>query len=133
MAALLAAREPAASEPQGTAAAAPGVQLFTYPLLVDEGRLSERADELKSALQDEPFVEIHPDTARAFGVAGAATLRVRTDAGEAQLPARITERIAPGAAFVPFNQPGFAANVLFSGSFETPATLEAVAAEEVPA
>ena len=30
--------------------------LFTYPLLVDEGRLSERADELKAALADPPFV-----------------------------------------------------------------------------
>ena len=29
-----------------------GLTLFTYPLLVDEGRLSERADELKAALAD---------------------------------------------------------------------------------
>ena len=42
--------------------------LFTYPLLVDEGRLSERADELKAALEDEAFVEIHPDDAAARGV-----------------------------------------------------------------
>ena len=34
--------------------------LFTYPLLVDEGRLSEGADELKAALEDEAFVELHP-------------------------------------------------------------------------
>jgi NADH-quinone oxidoreductase subunit G len=40
-----------------------GVVLFTYPLLVDEGRLSERADELKAALEEPPFVEIAPATA----------------------------------------------------------------------
>ena len=37
-----------------------GLVLFTYPLLVDEGRLSEGADELKAALEDEAFVEVHP-------------------------------------------------------------------------
>jgi len=47
--------------------------------------------------------------------------------------------LAQGAAFVPFNQPGLAANTLLSGSFTTVATLEPVAveaeavAEEVPA
>ncbi len=39
------------------------LHLFTYPLLVDEGRLSERADELKAALEDEAFLEMHPSDA----------------------------------------------------------------------
>jgi len=39
----------------------------------------------------------------------------------------VTERIARGSAFVPFNQPGFAANTLLSGRFTTLATLEATA------
>ena len=42
--------------------------LFSYPLLVDEGRLSERAEELKAVLQDEAFVEVHPQDAAAFGL-----------------------------------------------------------------
>ena len=38
--------------------------LFTYPLLVDEGRLSG-ADALKEALGEPAFVEVHPDDAAA--------------------------------------------------------------------
>ena len=30
---------------------------------------------------------------------------------------RVTEHVAEGAVFVPFNQPGFAANTLLSGAF----------------
>ena len=96
-------------------AAAAGLQLFTYPLLIDDGRLSERADELEAALGSDPFVEIHPEDAAAAGIADGASAIVRTDAGEATLPARVTDHVAKGAVFVPFNQPGFAANTLLSG------------------
>jgi predicted molibdopterin-dependent oxidoreductase YjgC len=99
------------------------VFLFSYPLLIDDGRLSRRADELVEALGEEAFVEVHPQTAAAFGLETAEAAVVRTDAGEGTLPLRITEHIALGAAFVPFNQPGFAANTLLSGSFTTVATL----------
>jgi NADH-quinone oxidoreductase subunit G len=104
---------------------AEGLRLFTYPLLVDEGRLSERADELKAALGDDAFVEVHPEDAAPIGVVDGGRALVRTEAGEAQLPARVTSGIARGAVFVPFNQPGFAANTLLSGSFTTTCTLEA--------
>jgi NADH-quinone oxidoreductase subunit G len=111
-----------------TPAWAEGLRLFTYPLLIDEGRLSERADELKAALEDDPFVEVHPDDASPIGVADGAKVLVRTPAGEVELPARVTPDVARGAVFVPFNQPGFAANTLLSGSFTTTATLEPVTA-----
>jgi NADH-quinone oxidoreductase subunit G len=100
--------------------------LFTYPLLVDEGRLSEGATELKKALEDETFVELHPADAERRNVIDGAQATVRTEAGSARLPVRVTPHIAPGAAFVPFNQPGLAANTLLSGRFTTPATVEAV-------
>jgi NADH-quinone oxidoreductase subunit G len=103
------------------------VHLFTYPLLVDEGRLVERADELKLALEDDAFVEVHPDDAGAAGLADGGRAIVRTDRGEAELPVRVTAHIARGCVFVPFNNPGLRANTLLSGSFETVATLEAVA------
>ncbi|HEX6130388.1 MAG TPA: NADH-quinone oxidoreductase subunit G [Actinomycetota bacterium] len=106
--------------------------LFTYPLLVDEGRLVERADELKLALEDEAFVEVHPDDAAALGLADGGRAIVRTAAGEAELPVRISDGVARGAAFVPFNQPGCRANALLSGSFVTSATLEAVPAAAEP-
>ena len=145
---LLAPREvtlPAAPE-AATGLAQPaqpmdGLRLFTYPLLVDEGRLSERAEELKAALGHEPFLELHPDDAAELQAADGDEVVVRTAAGEARLPARVTEHVAKGAVFVPFNQPGFAANILLSGAFSTPATLSVAepaasaveGAQEVPA
>ena len=97
--------------------------LFSYPLLVDEGRLSERAAELKDALEEPAFVEVHPRDAGRIGLAEGARAVISTEAGEAVLPVRVTERVVGGAAFVPFNQPGLAANTLLSGAFTAVATL----------
>jgi NADH-quinone oxidoreductase subunit G len=98
--------------------------LFSYPLLVDEGRLSEGADLLKEALEEQPFIEVHPHDAERLGLVDGAAARVRTAAGQAELPVRITDSIARGAVFVPYNQPGFAANTILSGSLITPVALE---------
>jgi NADH-quinone oxidoreductase subunit G len=106
-----------------TPRAAGTLVLFTYPLLIDEGRLSEGAPELKEALEEPSFVELHPEDAERLGVSDGAKATVRTDAGAATLPARVTPHIARGVAFVPFNQPGLAANTLLSGRFTTTATL----------
>jgi predicted molibdopterin-dependent oxidoreductase YjgC len=108
------------------------VMLFTYPLLVDEGKLSAGADRLKEALQDQSFVEIHPEDAKRLDIADGQRVRLRTSAGEAALPARVTDGIAPGCVFVPWNQPGFAANAILSGGTIAPVTIEPVAAA-VPA
>jgi NADH-quinone oxidoreductase subunit G len=109
-----------------------GLLLFTYPLLVDEGALSVGADTLKEALEEQPFVEVHTSDADRLGIADAQPVRLRTAAGEATLAARVTDHIAPGCAFVPWNQPGFAANTLLSGGSFTAVTLEPATAE-VPA
>ncbi|MGZ8593638.1 MAG: NADH-quinone oxidoreductase subunit G [Actinomycetota bacterium] len=101
--------------------------LFTYPLLVDEGRLSADAAELKAALEDDAFAELHPEDADKRGVADGARVRVTTAAGAAELPARVTTDVAAGTVFVPFNQPGLAANALLRGGFVEPATVEPVA------
>jgi len=106
--------------------------LFTYPLLVDEGRLSEGATELKAALEEEPFLEIHPEDAGKRRLADGARARVRTEAGEAVLPVRVTEHVAKGAVFVPFNQPGLAANALLSGRFTAGASVEPADAAPEP-
>ncbi len=103
--------------------------MFTYPLLVDEGRLSQGADELKAALQDEAFAELHPEDAEKRGVVDGDRIRLRTDAGEAEVPVRVTPGVAVGTVFVPFNQPGLAANTLLSGGFVGPVTVEAIASE----
>ena len=102
--------------------------LFSYPLLVDEGRLTAGAEALKEALEEQPFVEVHPADAEQFGLADGAAARIRTAAGQAELPVRITEGIARGAVFVPYNQPGFAASTILSGGLITPASVEPVGA-----
>ncbi len=51
---------------------------------------------------------------------------MRTTAGQAELPVRVTDHVAEGAVFVPFNQPGFAANTILNGSFSIAAVVEPV-------
>jgi NADH-quinone oxidoreductase subunit G len=110
--------------------AGPGLALFTYPLLVDGGRQSADADELERALGNEPFLEVHPADAERLGLEAGGRARVKTEAGEAELPVRLSPGLARGTAFVPFNQPGFEANTLLSGRHTTDAIVEAVAAAE---
>jgi NADH-quinone oxidoreductase subunit G len=131
------ATPPAPSEPAvpavGSAeplASTDALRLFSYPLLVDEGRLSERADELKAALGDEPFVELHEADAAGLGLVDGGRAVVRTSAGEAELSVRTSAQIAPRSAFVPFNQPGFAANTLLTGSFSVEAMVEPAGVQE---
>ncbi|GIU97331.1 MAG: NADH-quinone oxidoreductase subunit G [Actinomycetota bacterium] len=116
--------DPRGGEEAPTAADPGSLLLFTYPLLVDEGRLSARADELKAALQDPAFVEVHPDDAARLGLAEGAAALVTTEAGRAEVPVRLNEHLAPGTAFVPFNNPGLVAGTLLAGSFWIPAGLE---------
>ena len=103
---------------------------FTYPLLVDEGRMVEGADELKAALEEEVFVEMHPEDAEKHALHDGDRVRVRTETSEAELPLRVTGNVAKGAVFVPFNQPGFPANGLLGAGFIEPATVEPVEAAE---
>jgi NADH-quinone oxidoreductase subunit G len=111
-------------DPGETVVSDEGLRLFSYPLLVDEGRLSVGADRLKEALEESAFVEVSSTDAATLGIADGATVRVRTSAGNADLPARVTEHLAPGCVFVPWNQPGLAANTLLSGSMTTPVAVE---------
>jgi NADH-quinone oxidoreductase subunit G len=97
--------------------------LFSYPLLVDEGRMLEGATELKAALEDPAFAEVHPDDAEKRGVQEGARVRVKTEAGELVLPVRITRDVAAGSVFVPFNQPGARANTVLAGGFVGPVTV----------
>jgi anaerobic selenocysteine-containing dehydrogenase len=111
-----------------TPAATGELVLFSYPLLVDEGRLSEGATALKEALEERPFVEVHPADAERLGLVDDEPARIRTQAGEAELPVRVTDRVVQGSVFVPYNQPGFAANTILSGSLITRASIEPVKA-----
>ena len=103
--------------------------LFTYPLLIDEGKLLAGADRLKEALEEQAFVEVHQADAERLGLEDGGRARLRTAAGEAELAVRVTEGITPGSVFVPYNQPGLAANTLLSGRMTAGATLEPAGAK----
>jgi predicted molibdopterin-dependent oxidoreductase YjgC len=96
---------------------------------VDEGRLLEGAAELKAALEDPAFAEMHPDDAEKRAVQDGGRVRVKTKAGQLDLPVRITRDVAAGTVFVPFNQPGSPANVVLAGGFVGPVSV--ALAEEV--
>ena len=98
--------------------------LFTYALLVDEGRQLDGADRLKEALSEPAFAELHPQDAARLGLSDGRPARLRTSAGEAVVPIRVSEGIAAGSVFVPWNQPGLAVNTLLSGRTTTAVTLE---------
>ena len=115
--------------PTSTSLMPDGLTLTTYHLLIDEGRMSEGADEVKAALQEPAFAEMHPSDASALGLADGLRVRLRTAAGEAVAGLRVTEHIALGTVFVPFNQPGLATNTLLSGSFFTAVEVEPADAE----
>ncbi|MGH2545813.1 MAG: molybdopterin oxidoreductase family protein, partial [Actinomycetota bacterium] len=128
---LLALREvPATAGSSRREEEAEGLVLFTYPLLVDEGRLSVDADELKAALAEDAFVEVHPEEAARLGLEDGAVAEIRTEAGRAELPVRISDGLFPGAAFVPWNQRGLRANALLRGSLRIAATIEPAGARE---
>ena len=50
-----------------------------------------------------PFLDIHPDDARALAVRDRQPVRVVSARGAFQAPARITEAIRPGSVFAPFH------------------------------
>jgi NADH-quinone oxidoreductase subunit G len=112
------------SEPSPTAGE--GLLLVTYPLLIDEGRMRGDAPELARALEDEAVAELHPDDAAAAGLMDGGPVRLRTSAGSATLPVRVSPHIAPGTVFVPWNNPGLAANTLLDGAWTTSVTAEPV-------
>jgi len=134
---LLASREaparPSAWAAAGRPALVEGLTLFSYPLLVDEGRLSRDAFELKAALEERPFVEVHPHDCEKLGLADGGRALVTTEAGEATVVVRVTEHVAEGSVFLPFNQPGLSANELLSGRFTTGARLAPAPAAVEPA
>jgi len=134
---LLEPREAPEVPLEAPAAACPepgdGLLLFTYALLVDEGRLVDDAPELKATLAEGAFVEVHPADAARLGLEDGGRAVVRTAAGGAELPVRVTPHVAEGAAFVPFNSPGLRAGVLLSGGFRTTAAIEPAGAREAAA
>jgi anaerobic selenocysteine-containing dehydrogenase len=85
-----------------------GLDLVTYPLLLDAASMLARAADLNRETPG-AFVELHPDDAGRLGLADGD--RAEVDFGEdrtARLPVRVAATVAPGCAFVPANQPDLA-------------------------
>src|SRR5512132_1819950 len=123
-------REPHPRAPEGRApeeAAAEGLDLISYPLLLDAASMLARAADLNRETPG-AFVELHPDDAGRLGLVDGATAEV--DFGEdrtARLPVRVAPTVAPGCAFVPANQPDLALRALLG---PTPALRVKVTAVE---
>ena len=116
--------------PDAPAGQAGGLRLFSYPLLVDQGRHLDGADLLRTGLEAPAFVEIHPADASGLGLPHGGYASLTTTAGAAVLPVRVSDGISRGAAFVPWNNAGLQANTLFSGTHVTPVTLASAEAPE---
>ena len=82
-----------------------------YPLVLNTGRLPHQWHTMTKTgrvaalnrLDSGPFVEVHPDDARALGIEDGARVELRSRRGRAVLPAVVTDRVRPGSCFAPFH------------------------------
>ncbi|ACB95592.1 molybdopterin oxidoreductase [Beijerinckia indica subsp. indica ATCC 9039] len=82
-----------------------------YPFLLNTGRLQHQWHTLTKTgrveglnrLNSGPFIELHPDDAQSLCVREGEGVRIRSPRGEAVLPARLSDRVAPGSCFAPFH------------------------------
>ncbi|WP_225830519.1 bifunctional nitrate reductase/sulfite reductase flavoprotein subunit alpha [Streptomyces sp. NK08204] len=82
-----------------------------YPFVLNTGRLQHQWHTMTKTgkvakltkLNPGPFVEVHPEDARALGVAEGDHLEVASRRGRAVLPAVVTDRVLPGTCFAPFH------------------------------
>ncbi|WP_433187679.1 molybdopterin-dependent oxidoreductase [Actinoallomurus sp. CA-150999] len=82
-----------------------------YPFALNTGRLQHqwhtltktgKVDKL-NRLNPGPFIEVHPDDARALGIDDGDPVEVASRRGRAVLPAVVTDRVRPGCCFAPFH------------------------------
>ena len=60
----------------------------------------------------DPYVEIHPEDAKALGVGAGERIRVTSRRGSIVTTARITDRVKKGSIFAPFHFTEARANTL---------------------
>ena len=84
--------------------------LYPYPSVKTfDGRaankpwMQELADPITQAVWG-AWAEIHPDTAKKFGLKQGDAVILRTDDGEAHVPAYVTEHVHPGIVAIPLGQ-----------------------------
>jgi len=82
-----------------------------YPWILNTGRLQHQWHTMTKTgkiaklvgLDPDPFVEIHPADAERLGIAAGDQIEVSSRRGRVVLPARVTDRVQPGACFAPFH------------------------------
>ncbi|WP_128430986.1 bifunctional nitrate reductase/sulfite reductase flavoprotein subunit alpha [Streptomyces cyaneus] len=82
-----------------------------YPFVLNTGRVQHQWHTLTKTgrvaklnkLNPGPFVEVHPEDARALGIAEGDRVEVASRRGRAVLPAVVTDRVRPGGCFAPFH------------------------------
>ncbi|MFJ2439656.1 molybdopterin-dependent oxidoreductase [Streptomyces sp. NPDC087658] len=82
-----------------------------FPYVLNTGRLPHQWHTLTKTgkvaklnrLNPGPFVEIHPEDARALSIAEGDSVEVASRRGRAVLPAVVTDRVRPGDCFAPFH------------------------------
>jgi NADH-quinone oxidoreductase subunit G len=110
-----------------------GLDLVTYPLLLDGASLLNRAADLNRATVT-AFAELHPDDAARLGIEDGS--HAELDFGEnraARLPVRVAATTAPGCVFVPANQPDLSLRALLGPLPPEGVRVTVRAAEEVAA
>ena len=82
-----------------------------YPFLLATGRILQhfhtgtmsRRSAVLDRLVSVGAIEIHPDDAARLGVADTQCVRVSSRRGQISIPARVTDRVAPGTLFLAFH------------------------------
>ena len=118
---------PAPAEPPAGKAEHPGVHLPARPegrfvlysgrLIYDEGAMVSRSKVLRG-LAKRPFVEMNDSDVKELGLADGDEVVLANNGAEARARLVIGD-IAPGAVFVPYDQPGLKINSLIDGPTTT--------------
>ncbi len=82
-----------------------------FPIVLNTGRLQHQWHTMTKTgkvpmlnkLNPKPFVELHPEDAAALGIRADDSVELRSRRGRAVLPAVLTDRVQPGAAFAPMH------------------------------
>ncbi len=90
-----------------------------YPLILTTGARVvafthsqlRNVDKLRK-LEPEAFVEINPETADSYGIQDGEMVVIKTERGEIEIRARVTDRIAPGVINIPHGWDNANVNVL---------------------
>jgi len=90
-----------------------------YPLLLTTGRILSQynvgAQTRRTAnvvWQDEDLLEIHPHDAEQRGIRDGDLVKLESRAGATTLPAKVTDRVAPGVVYTTFHNPLNQVNVI---------------------